>query len=366
MSIGSKARRRSTTTTLNTAKGANNVILATYKGGLALNPDFGRTVIDGSEIRTGSIRGAQLITTEELITEAAQIRAATITNGHVVELDAAKLISGSQLSSSITVDGRALDVLGGDMLLDTMEQPWTKFQGAGTIAQITSTETGITGNKLMRGDPNGSAFVVSPNRMRFGPTKLYKVSYTVRKWRTSAPRPRASSSPDFAVMVATMSRSRRPGSTSWSSRRSRGRFTRPTPLCSRRVGNARRCRNYREPRSLIDTTRYIRPACVFNYVVNTLDGDYQMVVNTAIIAVVDEDAGDVINAGSTQIDPGKVRISGGATLADWRRGGGETRIDGGALSANTVAANKLEIGSRNVTLTGIQFEHNSPTANRVS
>ncbi|MBB1493131.1 hypothetical protein H5395_16790 [Paracoccus sp. MC1854] len=73
-----------------------------------------------------------------------------------------------------------------------------------------------------------------------------------------------------------------------------------------------------------------------------------------------------VNEGSVQIDPGKIIVSGGTTLADWRKGGDETRIDGGALSANTVTANKLEIGSRNITLTGIQFEHNKPGANQVS
>lgn len=30
----------------------------------------------------------------------------------------------------------------------------------------------------------------------------------------------------------------------------------------------------------------------------------------------------------------------------------------------TISANSLEIGSRNITLTGIQFEHNSPGQNQ--
>ena len=79
-----------------------------------------------------------------------------------------------------------------------------------------------------------------------------------------------------------------------------------------------------------------------------------------------EDPAGRINQASTQIDPGKIRISGSTTLADWRKGGDETRIDGGNISANTVKANALEIGSRNITLTGIQFEHNSPSTNKVS
>lgn len=72
-----------------------------------------------------------------------------------------------------------------------------------------------------------------------------------------------------------------------------------------------------------------------------------------------------INSGSTRINPGQIIISGGTTLADWRKGGDETRIDGGNLSANTVATNALTVGNRNLTLTGIQFEHNRPATNQV-
>lgn len=73
-----------------------------------------------------------------------------------------------------------------------------------------------------------------------------------------------------------------------------------------------------------------------------------------------------VNTGSTQIDPGKIVVSGATTLADWRMGGDETRIDGGAVAANTIDANKATIGMRGVTLTGIQFEHNSPNTDDLS
>lgn len=73
-----------------------------------------------------------------------------------------------------------------------------------------------------------------------------------------------------------------------------------------------------------------------------------------------------INGGTTSINPGKITISGSTTLADWRYGGDTTSINGGAIAANTITANKLEIGSRNITLTGIQFEHNKPGTNQVS
>lgn len=75
---------------------------------------------------------------------------------------------------------------------------------------------------------------------------------------------------------------------------------------------------------------------------------------------------DTINGGNTTIDPGKIRIAGTTTLSDWRKGGDETNIDGGALSANTIKAETLEIGLRNLTFEGLTFEHNKPAANQVS
>lgn len=72
-----------------------------------------------------------------------------------------------------------------------------------------------------------------------------------------------------------------------------------------------------------------------------------------------------INGASTQIDPGKIRISGSTTLSNWIKGGDETRIDGGMIAPNTIKANSAEFGMRNLTLTSIQFEHNRPSANSV-
>jgi hypothetical protein len=75
---------------------------------------------------------------------------------------------------------------------------------------------------------------------------------------------------------------------------------------------------------------------------------------------------DLINEGSTTIDAGHISIFGPITLADWRRGGDETHIDGGVISANTIETNSLTVGNRNVKWEGLQFEHNSPTANKVA
>jgi hypothetical protein len=54
------------------------VVLATYQGGTLLDADYGRTVIDGSDIKTGTITASQLVKTAALITEEAQIQNLTV------------------------------------------------------------------------------------------------------------------------------------------------------------------------------------------------------------------------------------------------------------------------------------------------
>lgn len=78
------------------------------------------------------------------------------------------------------------------------------------------------------------------------------------------------------------------------------------------------------------------------------------------------DPAETINAGSTLIEPGKIRISGTTSLADWRKGGDATNIDGGKISANTIEANSAVFGLRGLTIDGIEFEHNSPAPNEVA
>lgn len=64
-----------------------------------------------------------------------------------------------------------------------------------------------------------------------------------------------------------------------------------------------------------------------------------------------------INAQTTQIDPGKINISGGTTLASWRGGGDNTQINGGAIAANTIKANSVTIGNRNISVIGCDFRY---------
>lgn len=80
------------------------------------------------------------------------------------------------------------------------------------------------------------------------------------------------------------------------------------------------------------------------------------------------DTGDpaaLINSGSTLIDPGKILISGGTKLSDWKAGGDKTTINGGVIEANTIKANALSIGNRNILFSGVAIEPSKET-NRVS
>ncbi|NIH77435.1 putative phage tail protein [Ochrobactrum sp. P20RRXII] len=78
------------------------------------------------------------------------------------------------------------------------------------------------------------------------------------------------------------------------------------------------------------------------------------------------DPASQVNKGSTIIQPGKIQIKGSTSLSSWINGGDSTEINGGAIAAGTIRAVSMQIGQRGITIDGITFEHNSPSANRVS
>lgn len=63
-----------------------------------------------------------------------------------------------------------------------------------------------------------------------------------------------------------------------------------------------------------------------------------------------------INANTTLISPGKIQISGANTLTSWIYGGDNTSINGGAVAANTITANKLTVGNRNLNFIDLSFQ----------
>lgn len=92
-------------------------------------------------------------------------------------------------------------------------------------------------------------------------------------------------------------------------------------------------------------------------------------VSGTTIGAVDTRASDPVgraNTQTTKLAPGLVLISGATTLADWRNGTDNTKIEGGSVAANTIDANKLTIGLRGLVIAGLQFEHNNPALNRTA
>lgn len=92
----------STTTTIGTAYGANNVVMGTYRGGTDSVINYGRTVVDGSDIVTGTITGDRM-SAGEIISGTAQIRDAIITNAKIADLSVAKLTAGTIGAQTITL-----------------------------------------------------------------------------------------------------------------------------------------------------------------------------------------------------------------------------------------------------------------------
>lgn len=73
------------------------------------------------------------------------------------------------------------------------------------------------------------------------------------------------------------------------------------------------------------------------------------------------DPAGLVNQNTTQIQPGKIIISGETSLADWRSGTDQTKIAGGSIATNSIAANSLVIGSRGLGIEGIQFSYDKTT-----
>lgn len=128
---------------------------------------------------------------------------------------------------------------------------------------------------------------------------------------------------------------------------------------------------------VIANTANIRDAIITNAKINDLSAAKliagtalasTITVNGTTLDLVETRAADPaarVNLGTTQIDPGKILISGATSLADWRRGGDQTKIDGGAISANTIDANKLTVGNRGITVTNVTFDY-TPGTNQVT
>lgn len=95
------------------------------------------------------------------------------------------------------------------------------------------------------------------------------------------------------------------------------------------------------------------------FITNTsLPGTITVGVTGVSIGTIQTQANDPaarVNAMTTKITPGLIQISGATTLADWRNGTDTTKIEGGSIYANSIAANSLKIGSRGISTVALDF-----------
>jgi hypothetical protein len=84
-------------------------------------------------------------------------------------------------------------------------------------------------------------------------------------------------------------------------------------------------------------------------------------LNMANVTALAADPAARVNAHTTTINPGKILIDGGTTLASWRYGSDLTKIDGGNIGANTISANKVTVGNRGIAIAGLNFEVDKTT-----
>lgn len=149
------------TSSLVTAFDSNNVVLASYRGGAALNADYGRTVIDGSILKTGTVIADQArigsIDADAIKSDAVQakhIAANQINAKHVVISDGTNLIKNWDFA---------------DVTADMMNSVWEFIGGsytettAGTARRFWPYSAGAQTNQYQlvmdKGDPIDTALM---------------------------------------------------------------------------------------------------------------------------------------------------------------------------------------------------------------
>ncbi|MDE4297079.1 phage tail protein [Phaeobacter gallaeciensis] len=323
-----------------------------------------RHMTAGELIVDGSIKASH-VGTNEIIANAANIKNGVISNGKIANLDADKLTAGTALTNSLTVDGRAIGSMSrSDNLFDDMTDLWSVVGGVGQFANTNSASNVVTGHNSQYARDEGSVWAESPHKIAYDPSKLYKVTFRIKRGGgTNGGRVYLGVVGYKADKVTRVNVS---GSNSVSSSHyvvasslnqdtMSSAFVEYTGyITGHAAAGASGDGTINNPGVANEYVRYIAPLAIFNY--NLASGGRDMIVDSVKIeAIAEDDAAGLINSGSTQVNPGKILISGSTTLSDWRKGGDVTKIDGGKLSVNTVSSNKITIGNRGITLIGIIF-----------
>lgn len=321
----------------------------------------------------------------EIITQAANIADAVIGDAHISELSAAKLRAGTALTSSLTVDGRALGSMAAvQSHMDDMSRGWqTLFTEptAGAIRHETNIANTLTGvQSLVFEGGRGAQWSVSDDKIPFDPQKLYKVAFRIKRGtgggagsfflgligygsdKTTMINVNGadtySSSHYMVIKEKSQSEVSDAGFETYHA------YVRGNAPAGSSIVNVE-YPNLSTPAKMHAGVRYISPMVIFNYGLGGALGNDMIVDSVTIDAVAEENVGALLNAGSTKVDPGKITIWGGSLdqLPDIRHNGDWTSIDGGFIAANTISAEKIVVGQRNITPIGINFEANAGGVN---
>lgn len=371
------------TTVLATMYASSGVLLGIYKGGTDFQLVEGKAKIDGAMILAQTIGANQLVTNQAVITGSAQIANAIVGNAHITELSAAKIEAGTALASSVTVSGRALSNLAAsDIAVDDMTASnWVASPGlagnTGTWGYLTNPNSTASGSRFLRANADGMVWLHSIDKIPFDPSKLYKLTFRIRRpgalGNTSSiylgVRAWAADGVSGVSLAGVVD-------ADIAANCNIGPAIAPSSMNNAWVefsgflkgtsspGISATGSSVQQAAKLHPSAKFISAFAVFNF--NSVIGGTVIDFDSVKVEVVNEDAAQIVNAGSTQIEPGKIVISGGTTLADWRQGGDITKIAGGAISANTIDATRLTVGLRGITMESIEFEHNKPAVNQVS
>ena len=382
----------------------------------------------GQMIVDGSLKANHLVTNEVVISETAQIKDAIITNAKITELSAAKLTAGTALASTITVSGTALSDIR-DNAATGAQDPATRINsGNTTIDPGKIVIQGSTSLADWRAGPDKTTInggVIEANTIRAGSLEIGSRALGITgivfehnspavnqvSWTAGSIGYVADNNAFVASAIAA-------GSATWTSgtlyiywtkggsvlntATNAGFMLDPdnvviavyagdtnldimygkTIIDGSNIKTGTIDATRLSSSELITNTAQIKDGIITNAKISELSAA-KLTAGTALASTITvsgtalsdirsnaatgaQDPATRINSGSTTIDPGKIVIQGATTLADWKAGPDSTEINGGKISANSITANKLEIGSRNVTLTGIQFTPNSPGNNQVS
>jgi predicted phage tail protein len=363
-------------TNLATVYSSGGIIAASYRGGHDQQVANGKPLIHGSTLVANSIGAGQLVTGSAVITGSAQIANAIIGTAHIDKISAVKIEAGTTLSGEVLVSGRSLSSIVSEVFYDDMgadRAPWVVHSGSGTLTYGTGSGYPTAGRGLVLNGPAGAR---PADLIPFDRSKLYRV--TARVWThtytgglylgfVEFDSAKAVLGEAFPLANNVDQQGVVLGGAGWVDIVA---YIKGTDVAATNAAGVTRTgtvatgtnNTIASPAKLINGTVWIKPSLYASWPAGT--GGIQ--VDMFRVEVVNEDAAAIVNAGTTLIQPGKVLISGSTTLSSWTHGGDATLIDGGKIAANTIAANTAVFGLRGINIDGIQFEANSPAANRLS